>query len=288
MAFSKTLLIALSALFVVAPISALPISSELLNRAPYDAAHLEPYDAYHSYYVAAGCTGKQGTQFFEDCCRPRLKGKLTDRPATCSGQTASSTVSAAESVSTQAVETEDEEVCTEDETETEDADCSDDETDETSTTVSSTVSPTPSSVADNAVVETPESTPTPSPTASPTTSSTPAPAPTAPSGGYDHTGHATFYYQNGVAGSCEIVHQDTDFIAAMTPSFNMKPGSGSGCGQKVEIMNPSNGKVITVTAVDTCPSCGATDDIDLSKSAFLALASGGEGEGMFSMKWRRV
>lgn len=70
---------------------------------------------------------------------------------------------------------------------------------------------------------------------------------------------ATFFFQNGVAGACGTVHQDSDLIAAIGSltlvllvitdcliDQNRYGNSGLKselCGQKVKITNPANNKV---------------------------------------------
>lgn len=50
------------------------------------------------------------------------------------------------------------------------------------------------------------------------------------------------------------------------------------CGQQVQITNTKNGKTVTVTIADACPTCGTGNDIDLSQGAFDQIATEEEGE----------
>ncbi|KAJ2993478.1 hypothetical protein NUW54_g7715 [Trametes sanguinea] len=50
------------------------------------------------------------------------------------------------------------------------------------------------------------------------------------------------------------------------------------CGQQVKITNTKNGKSVTVTIADACPSCLDKNDIDLSEGAFTQIATIPEGE----------
>ncbi|EGN94486.1 hypothetical protein SERLA73DRAFT_62609 [Serpula lacrymans var. lacrymans S7.3] len=79
------------------------------------------------------------------------------------------------------------------------------------------------------------------------------------------SGDATYYYTG--LGACGVTNKDTDFIVALSTA---QYGSGSHCGGKVSVTY--QGKTINVTVADKCLGCGA-DDIDLSPSAFSALAS---------------
>ncbi|SCZ90275.1 BZ3500_MvSof-1268-A1-R1_Chr1-3g01886 [Microbotryum saponariae] len=100
---------------------------------------------------------------------------------------------------------------------------------------------------------------------SPTTSAYKASS--ASSGSY--SGTATYFTQGGVAGNCGQVHQDSDYIVALTSAMY---SGGSHCGQGVRICT-SSGKCISATVADSCPSCSSSGDLDLSVSAFSALAS---------------
>lgn len=83
------------------------------------------------------------------------------------------------------------------------------------------------------------------------------------------SGSLTFYTPG--LGSCGKTNSESDMIAALSSSVM---GSGDKCGQELSITY--KGKDVSVTAVDTCPSCGS-GDIDLSPAAFKALADLDEG-----------
>ncbi|GAA5980238.1 hypothetical protein JCM5350_000883 [Sporobolomyces pararoseus] len=116
----------------------------------------------------------------------------------------------------------------------------------------------------------------------PTTTTTQAPKQTQQastssfSGSY--SGQATFYSQNGVAGSCGAVHGDYDMIAAVSAAMN----PSSHCGQTATVKNTQNGKTISVKLVDTCPGCGY-GSLDLSMGAFGAL--GDYDQGVLPITW---
>jgi rare lipoprotein A (peptidoglycan hydrolase) len=50
------------------------------------------------------------------------------------------------------------------------------------------------------------------------------------------------------------------------------------CGKQVQITNTSNGKTVTVTVADDCPTCENANSIDLSVAAFEAIADLSTGE----------
>jgi rare lipoprotein A (peptidoglycan hydrolase) len=51
------------------------------------------------------------------------------------------------------------------------------------------------------------------------------------------------------------------------------PGAVSAlCGKQVQITNTQNGKTVTVTIADDCPTCKNRDSIDLSTAAFNSIA----------------
>lgn len=107
---------------------------------------------------------------------------------------------------------------------------------------------------------------------------------------------ATFFFQKGIAGACGKVNPESALIAAMRELpdlFNMSSclllsteterygdlsKQSSLCGQQVQITNTKNGKTVTVTIADACPTCGGPNDIDLSQGAFDQIATEEEGE----------
>lgn len=50
------------------------------------------------------------------------------------------------------------------------------------------------------------------------------------------------------------------------------------CGKKVIITNTQNGKSVTVTVADDCPTCKNSNSIDLSVAAFQKIADESAGE----------
>ncbi|KAI8998611.1 RlpA-like double-psi beta-barrel-protein domain-containing protein-containing protein [Trametes punicea] len=173
-------------------------------------------------------------------------------------------------------------------------DCGD-EDDEPSTSVahttshvSSTQAPAATSSVEHVVSSSTHST-TPTHTATPThTTTTPTKSsasptesatPTGTSDKGPFTGNATFFYQGGQAGACGKVNPDSALIAAMqTKRYGDLSKESPLCGQQVKITNLNNGKTVTVTIADACPTCPGENDIDLSEGAFTQIATIPEGE----------
>ncbi|KAH9180665.1 plant expansin [Lactarius sanguifluus] len=226
---------------------------------------LEPYGRYHERYLALQCQDKHGQPFFDQCCHPLLATqKLESRPPQCIPD-----------------------------------DC-DDQSDNTPSLSPTNATPTPTYVSPKPT-HTPEpssstsSTPKPTSTPKPSPStSTPKPkaSPTPASHNLESSdvnagGQATFFYQNGVAGACGKVHSDGDFICAMDERRYGNPGAKSAlCGQQVRITNTKNGKTVTVTVADDCPTCLNRNSIDLSEGAFKAIAS--LDDGIAPIEWSFV
>ncbi|KAG8975748.1 hypothetical protein FRB90_009437 [Tulasnella sp. 427] len=115
-------------------------------------------------------------------------------------------------------------------------------------------------------------------TAKPTTTTKTAAATTTKAAGNtsggSHTGHGTWYTQNGVAGACGKKHPDSALIGAMNfQLYGNVDKESSVCGKQVLITNKKNNKQVTITIADACPSCNGKGDIDLSKGAFEKLDS---------------
>ncbi|ELU44425.1 rare lipoprotein A (RlpA)-like double-psi beta-barrel domain-containing protein [Rhizoctonia solani AG-1 IA] len=92
-------------------------------------------------------------------------------------------------------------------------------------------------------------------------------------------GVATYYYQNGAAGSCGNYNSDDTPIVAVD-SRTMDP---SLCGKKVRVTNTNNGKSVVCTIADTCPTCNTATSLDLSTGAFNQIAK--PEEGMVPIAW---
>jgi len=266
--------------------------------AAYSGDVLEPYETYHLRYLAIGCQNKHNTTYFDKCCHPLLAAEnLKDnRPAECTPSAAQMS-SASSALPTSTV--------------IPDAggadDCNDDGASSTSTPTStpSAKVAAPENVDNSPPDTTPKTTPKASPKATPEatpkkdhsswskthssskthTSSASKPSTTGggggggSSGGSNSGGVATFFTQNGVAGACGTVHQDSDFIAAIDQARYGSSGEKSSlCGKQVHITNTSNKKSVTVTIADDCPTCKNSNSIDLSVGAFKQIATEAEGE----------
>ncbi|PWN29654.1 barwin-like endoglucanase, partial [Jaminaea rosea] len=97
-------------------------------------------------------------------------------------------------------------------------------------------------------------------------------------------GIATFYSQNGNAGSCGNYNSDNAMIVAVDSAIM----NSALCGKKVQITNKSNGKTATATVADTCPTCNNANSLDMSKALFGALTDNNYGLGIFNIEWHFV
>jgi len=90
-------------------------------------------------------------------------------------------------------------------------------------------------------------------------------------------GVATYFLQEGIAGTCGAVNSDEDMIVAIDQ--NRYGDASSLCGERVRITNIANGKSVDATIVDDCsPSCTNYNSIDLSLGAFKAIGEDAIGE----------
>lgn len=97
--------------------------------------------------------------------------------------------------------------------------------------------------------------------------------------GETYTGTATWYTQNGNAGACGTVSEDSDKVVALYTGIY---DNGSNCGKMIQITNEA-GTTIEAKVMDLCPSCTNNDHIDLSTGAFDAL--GEASEGVLQITW---
>jgi len=102
-------------------------------------------------------------------------------------------------------------------------------------------------------------------------------------GGFEYNAQpATYYYQNGVAGSCGDYNNDGAMIVAIKSNIM---GSDL-CGKTVKLRNSSTGKVVMAKVADTCPTCTGSTGIDLSEGLFKALEPNANlGTGMFNVDY---
>lgn len=93
------------------------------------------------------------------------------------------------------------------------------------------------------------------------------------------SGTATFY-QAGL-GNCGWTNSGSDMIVALPTSMY---AGGSHCGKKLTVTNQKTGKTQQATVADSCPTCGSSQDLDMSWGLFSALG-GTENEGVFPISW---
>ncbi|KAL1694688.1 Non-catalytic module family EXPN protein [Schizophyllum commune] len=303
-----------AALATLSAVQALPMNTWHHARkekpSTYAEGYLEDYDTYHTRYLAIGCQNQHNTQFFDDCCHPMLatENLHDNRAAYCDPANISSSAAAPSSTAVEATSTSssaapavtsgntqvtdgdddddgDYEDCDDDEDEGGDEESSSQEA-PASTSSSEQAAPTSTYEEPATTSQAPETT-----SQAPETTSTSESAPETTSTGGDSgsgsgssgdlTGTATFFYQNGVAGSCGTVHSDNDYVAAMTPTEYGR--SGDICGKSVHITNTKTGQSVDVIVADTCPTCTTGSDIDLSVAAFNAI--GLENDGVEPISW---
>jgi expansin (peptidoglycan-binding protein) len=107
-----------------------------------------------------------------------------------------------------------------------------------------------------------------------------------PSGDVKTGGFATYFHQNGNAGACGQYHSDSDYGIAIDSNGYWGNDFSSGsdlCGKVINIKNENNGKTVTATVWDVCPTCNNGNSLDLSVGAFNAIAT--ESEGMVPISW---
>ncbi|KZT26532.1 hypothetical protein NEOLEDRAFT_1132045 [Neolentinus lepideus HHB14362 ss-1] len=273
--------------------------------------YLEPYQTYHTRYLALGCEYQHGNDFFNQCCHPLLANEsLSSRPTQCTpSASASASASAAEPTSTVSTPADDDDDCDESSsaapssTPAPSSSSAKSSAAPTATSsVKSSAAPAATSVAPVNVAPAPpifssSSAPAPSSTkpattskATPTSTHSSAPAATSSassSSGLITGGVATFFWQDGNAGACGQVHSDSDLIAAIDQDRYGDSGDESSlCGKQVKITNTANNKSVVVTIVDDCPTCDNKNSIDLSFGAFTEIAT--EAEGEVPIEWQFV
>ena len=62
--------------------------------------------------------------------------------------------------------------------------------------------------------------------------------------GTKFSGDATYYLQNGVAGACGTVAQDSDKVIAL---FTSDYANGSNCGRQIKLTNTANSQTVVAT-----------------------------------------
>ncbi|MCJ1269383.1 hypothetical protein MMC22_009275 [Lobaria immixta] len=94
-----------------------------------------------------------------------------------------------------------------------------------------------------------------------------------------NSGLGTVYLQEGGIGSCGQAHSDSDFIVALSNTFQQSQSPGPACGRQIRITNTGSndgvggaGNSITVTVADTCPSCDA-NHVDMAVGPWNQLTN---------------
>jgi hypothetical protein len=104
---------------------------------------------------------------------------------------------------------------------------------------------------------------------------------------FSHSGRATYFYQNGNAGSCGQYHSGSDYIVAVSPAAYTVSNH---CRKQVTITNTETGITTTATVADSCygannQPCPA-QNLDLSVGLWKHLhGSNNLDEGEFSISW---
>lgn len=203
----------------------------------------EPYDVYHARYIAIGCQNQHDTPFFDACCHPRENDiDLSTIPEQCLGP---------------------------------DDFCDDD--DPSSAAPSSTAPLNVAPVPTLPVAPSPSPSQSPSPTQQTTSAK---PTPTNPPGGSDGNtitgkGQGTYFLQHNTAGACGKVHADSSTVVALDSRLY---GGGKYCGKTIHITNTKNGKTVTATVADECPTCASQGSVDMSVGTFTQIATEEEGD----------
>ncbi|PPR03622.1 hypothetical protein CVT24_007738 [Panaeolus cyanescens] len=252
----------LSLLALSASVSAL-VAPRATPPKGWNTAALEPYDTYHDRYLALQCNLKHNTKFFDDCCHPLLaKQKLSSLPSQCTPKGS--------------------------QTNLDDQDCDDDDDDDVPVAPVTSKAPAKSTPTATTKAKAPaKTTPAPAPKNPAPSPATPKPKVASSASAVNTGGFATFFYQNNNAGACGKVHSDNDMIAAIDADRYGDLGKKSSlCGKKVSLTNTKNGKSVTVTIADACPTCKNSNSIDLSVGAFKAIAT--LNEGMVPISWNFV
>jgi expansin (peptidoglycan-binding protein) len=113
----------------------------------------------------------------------------------------------------------------------------------------------------------------------------PAPAPPANNNPFHDGGFGTWFTQNGVAGACGTVHQDSDHVVALDARTYGNTGQQSPlCGKTIEITDTDSGKTFDGVVADACPTCNNPSSVDMSTSLFQLFAPLSKGE--LNIKWR--
>ncbi|GAA5836309.1 hypothetical protein JCM9279_000351 [Rhodotorula babjevae] len=105
---------------------------------------------------------------------------------------------------------------------------------------------------------------------------------------------ATWFAADQHLSACKQTFSDADLVAAVSPDMFGSDGSTVSqlCGAELVVWQPDSNVTIIVKIGDVCNECPTPTAIDLSESAFLALAPGGSDDaaaaldaGVLSVQW---
>ncbi|KGB78312.2 hypothetical protein CNBG_3874 [Cryptococcus deuterogattii R265] len=298
--FAKAAVIALASASIVV---AAPVNCARSKPSTYAEGYLEDYDTYHARYLALSCNTQHNTTFFDDCCHPLLANEtLADNRASyCTpNSTAVASINAtmAEGAAATASATASADV--EAESQYNNASSSD-ATASVTASSEATASETASALNNVAEIAQQSASATSSSEEQPTSASSSASEESAASTSSSSAstssstassqvytgGYATFYSQDGVAGACGTMHSDSDYVIAIDSNgwwqdYESNDNSPY-CGKQITLTNTNNGKSVTATVADVCPTCETNNSLDLSIGAFNQIAT--EEEGMVPITW---
>jgi len=271
--------------------------------AGWATGYLENYTVYHERYLAIDCEAKHNTSFFNFCCHPMLATETLakNRPACCVPGATAACPSTSSSAAAPAATNSDEDVdCDDgddeddgsDQDDGDDQDCTDSDeatsttkvaavtsthhTTSTLTTSTHTSTHTTTTQKTTSTEEEVKATAHTTTTTKATTADTSTKTSSSSSSvSWITGGFGTWFLQNGVAGACGKVHQDTDFVVALpTKAYD----NGANCGRTVTIEDVSTGKTATAIVADECPTCTNPECLDMSKGLFETFAALSVGE----------
>ncbi|GAA5892641.1 hypothetical protein JCM8208_005872 [Rhodotorula glutinis] len=105
---------------------------------------------------------------------------------------------------------------------------------------------------------------------------------------------ATWFAADQHLSACQKTFTDADMVAAVSPEMFGSDGSTVSplCGGELRVWQPDSNVTISVKIGDVCNECSTPTAIDLSQSAFLALAPGGSDDaaaaldaGVLAVQW---
>ncbi|KAK0526429.1 hypothetical protein OC834_004810 [Tilletia horrida] len=98
------------------------------------------------------------------------------------------------------------------------------------------------------------------------------------------SGTATFYDATGVGNCGGGLNPNGMVVALNTAQYGSTSSVSSHCWQTVTITNQKNGKTMTASVQDSCPTC-PFGNLDMSTALFSALNNGNMDDGIFPISW---